>query len=172
MRKIIFDLSSLENTDTFAQKMSAHLFPGAILLFWGSMGTGKTTFAKSLCAGLGVHPEIVGSPTYTLVNIYLGDWTVFHVDLYRLNDPEELDDFDREDLINDEGVTLVEWPQFLLNYLCDEPVLNLEFKTISENQRQLSLESESNDFDILFRTLEQENSSLQKTAKPLSRVVT
>jgi tRNA threonylcarbamoyladenosine biosynthesis protein TsaE len=119
-----------------------------------------------------VLPEIVTSPTYTLVNIYPGDWPVFHVDLYRLNAPEDLDDFDREDLISAEGVTLVEWPKFLLNYLSDEAVLNLSFNTVSEHQRQLSLESESADFDILFKTLEQENSSLQKTAKSLNRVGT
>ena len=83
MRKLILDLNSLENTDEIARKMAANLFPGAILLLWGSMGAGKTTFAKSLCAGLGVLPEIVTSPTYTLVNIYPGDWPVFHVDLYR-----------------------------------------------------------------------------------------
>ena len=169
MRKLILDLSSLENTDAVARKIAAHLLPGAILLFWGSMGAGKTTFAKSLCAGLGVLPEIVTSPTYTLVNIYPGDWTVFHVDLFRLNASEELDDFDRDDLITDEGITLVEWPQFLLNYLSDEPVLNLGFETVSEHQRRLSLESESSNFDILFKTLEQENSSLQKTTNSVIR---
>jgi len=169
MRKLILDLSSLENTDAVARKLATNLFPGAILLFWGSMGTGKTTFAKSLCAGLGVLPEIVTSPTYTLVNIYPGDWTVFHVDLFRLNASEELDDFDRDDLITDEGITLVEWPQFLLNYLSDEPVLNLGFETVSEHQRRLSLESESANFDILFKTLEQENSSLQKTTNSVIR---
>ena len=172
MRKLIIDLSSLENTDAVAREMATNLFPGAILLFWGSMGAGKTTFAKSLCAGLGVLPEIVTSPTYTLVNIYPGDWPVFHVDLYRLNAPEELDDFDRDDLITDEGVTLVEWPQFLLNYLSDEPVLNLVFETVSEYQRRLSLESESADFDILFKTLEQQNSSLLKSANSLNKVGT
>ena len=172
MRKIILDLCSLEKTDSFARKISAHLFPGAILLFWGSMGSGKTTFAKSLCAGLGVLPEIVTSPTYTLVNIYPGDWPVFHVDLYRLNAPEELDDFDREDLITDEGVTLVEWPQFLFNYLSDEPVLNLVFENVSEYQRRLSLESESANFDILFKTLEQQNSSQPKSANSLNRTGT
>jgi tRNA threonylcarbamoyladenosine biosynthesis protein TsaE len=169
MRKLILNLSSLENTDAVARKIAAHLLPGAILLFWGSMGAGKTTFAKSLCAGLGVLPEIVTSPTYTLVNIYPGDWTVFHVDLFRLNASEELDDFDRDDLITDEGITLVEWPQFLLNYLSDEPVLNLGFETVSEHQRRLSLESESANFDILFKTLEQENSSLQKTTNSVIR---
>ena len=169
MRKITLNLSSLENTDTVARKLSGALFPGAIILFWGIMGSGKTTFAKSLCAGLGVLPEIVTSPTYTIVNIYPGDWTVFHVDLYRLNAPEELDDFDREDLITDEGVTLVEWPQYLLNYLGDEPVLNLSFETVCENQRRLSLESNNSNFDIFFKTLEQENSSLYKTVNSLSR---
>ncbi|MEC9383541.1 MAG: tRNA (adenosine(37)-N6)-threonylcarbamoyltransferase complex ATPase subunit type 1 TsaE [SAR324 cluster bacterium] len=172
MRKLILDLSSLENTDTVARKMAANLFPGAILLFWGSMGAGKTTFAKSLCAGLGVLPEIVTSPTYTLVNIYPGDWPVFHVDLYRLNAQEELDDFDREDLITSEGVTLVEWPQYLLNYLSDEPVLNLVFETVSEYQRRLSLESESANFDILYKTLEQQNSSQPKSANSLNRTGT
>jgi tRNA threonylcarbamoyl adenosine modification protein YjeE len=120
MRKLILDLSSLENTDAVARKLATNLFPGAILLFWGSMGAGKTTFAKSLCAGLGVLPEIVTSPTYTLVNIYPGDWPVFHVDLYRLNAPEELDDFDREDLITDEGVTN------LYSTLVSKPFLNIK----------------------------------------------
>ena len=64
----------------------------------------------------------------------------------------------------------MEWPQYLLNYLSDEPVLNLKFETISENQRRLILECESSNFDILFKTLEQENLSLQKTANTLSRV--
>ena len=159
MRKLIIELNSLEITDTVARKMAAHLFPGAILLLWGSMGAGKTTFAKSLCAGLGVNPEIVTSPTYTLVNMYLGYWSIFHVDLYRLTAPEQLDDFDREDLIAEEGLTLVEWPEYILNYLTDETVLNLLFETVSENQRRISLESEYSEFDILFDTLEQPISS-------------
>ena len=159
MRKLIIELNSLETTDTIAKKMASLLFPGVILLLWGSMGAGKTTFAKSLCAGLGVNPEIVTSPTYTLVNMYPAHLSIFHVDLYRLTDPEQLDDFDREDLIAEEGITLVEWPEYILNYLTDETVLNLLFETVSENQRSLSLESECNEFDILFDTLEQPISS-------------
>ena len=146
MRKLIIELNSLEITDTVARKMAAHLFPGVILLLWGSMGAGKTTFAKSLCAGLGANPEIVTSPTYTLVNMYPAHLSIFHVDLYRLTAPEQLDE---------EGLTLVEWPEYILNYLTDETVLNLLFETVSENQRRISLESEYREFDILFDTLEQ-----------------
>ena len=121
------------------------------------MGSGKTTFAKSICAGLGVRPEIVTSPTYTLVNIYPGSLPIFHVDLFRMSSPQELDDFDKQDLVSEEGITIVEWPKFLINFLFDEPVLNLKFHTISEQKRLLNLECQSCDFDTLLKTLEQLN---------------
>ena len=76
MRKLTLDLNSLERTEYVAQKMAEHLFQGSIMLFWGDMGSGKTTFIKSLCSGLGVIPDKVTSPTYTIVNIYkwVIDW--------------------------------------------------------------------------------------------------
>lgn len=168
MRNLTLELNSLERTDFAARKMAEHLFQGSILLFWGDMGSGKTTFAKSLCAGLGVHPEKVTSPTYTLVNIYQGHWSIFHVDLFRLTAPEQLHDLDRADLIADQGITLVEWPELLQNYLTDETVLNLHFTTVSENQRRLMLETESSEFDILFNTMKQQISFDQLSAKSLS----
>ena len=66
---------------------------------------------------------------------------------------------DRADLIADQGVTMVEWPQMLQNYLTDEPVLNLRFKNVSDHHRRLILETESSEFDILFNTMEQQNFS-------------
>ncbi|MBC8258178.1 MAG: tRNA (adenosine(37)-N6)-threonylcarbamoyltransferase complex ATPase subunit type 1 TsaE [SAR324 cluster bacterium] len=169
MRKIIIELNSLEITAAAARIIASDLFAGAILLLWGKMGAGKTTFAKSLCAGLGVLPEIVTSPTYTLVNIYHGKMPVYHVDLFRLTEQEQLDDFDRQDLIAEQGVTLVEWPEFIPDYLTDEPVLNLCFKTVSENQRQLILQSEFSNFDTIFKTLEQPILSLLKGAANLDK---
>ena len=153
---LTFELKSLETTEYVARKMSQHLFQGAIMLFWGDMGSGKTTFIKSLCSGLGILPEKVTSPTYTLVNIYKFNWYIFHVDLFRLTDPEQLYDMDRSDLIADQGVTMVEWPQMLQNYLTDEPVLNLWFSTVSEHRRELIIKTDSSEFDILFKTMEQQ----------------
>jgi len=121
------------------------------------MGSGKTTFIKSLCSGLGILPEKVTSPTYTLVNIYKCNWLIFHVDLFRLTAPEQLYDMDRADMIADEGITMVEWPQLLQNYLTDESVINLRFSTVSEHHRKLILDTESSDFDTLFNTMEQQN---------------
>ena len=156
MQNLTIELSSLEKTEYFALKMSEHLFQGAVMLFWGDMGSGKTTFIKSLCSGLGVLPEKVTSPTYTLVNIYKCSWSIFHVDLFRLTSPDQLYDMDREDLIADQGITMVEWPQMLQNYLTDEPILNLSFTTVSDYQRQLILETKTSDFDILFNTMKQQ----------------
>ena len=81
------------------------------------------------------------------------------MDLFRLNAPEQLYDMDRADLIADQGVTMVEWPQMLQNYLTDEPVLNLSFTIVSDHHRRLILETESSEFDILFNTMEQQNLS-------------
>ena len=78
------------------------------------------------------------------------------MDLFRLTDPEQLYDMDRSDLIADEGVTMVEWPQMLQNYLTDEPVLNIRFITVSEKHRRLIVETDSCEFDILFKTMEQQ----------------
>ena len=156
MRNLTLELNSLETTENVALKMAEHMFQGSIMLFWGDMGSGKTTFIKSLCSGLGILPEKVTSPTYTLVNIYKCKWFVYHVDLFRINAPEQLYDMDRADIIADEGVTMVEWPQMLQNYLTDEPVINLRFSAISEHHRHLILDTESNDFDILFDSMEQQ----------------
>ena len=159
MRNLTIELNSLKTTDYVARKMAENLFQGSIMLFWGDMGSGKTTFIKSLCSGLGVLPEKVTSPTYTLVNIYKCKWYIFHVALFRLTAPEQLYDMDRADLIADQGVTMVEWPQMLQNYLTDESVLNLSFTSVSDYHRRLILESETSDFDILFNTMEQQNLS-------------
>ena len=155
MRNLILELNSLEMTEHVARKMAEHLFQGTIMLFWGEMGSGKTTFIKSLCSGLGVLPEKVTSPTYTLVNIYKSSLLIFHVDLFRLTSPEQLYDMDRADLIADDGITMVEWPQMLQNYLTDEPILNLSFTTISDHHRRLKLETQTSEFDTLLDMMEQ-----------------
>ncbi len=159
----IINLNSLRETDRIAKLISKYLFKGSIIMLWGKMGSGKTTFTKSLCSGFGVNPEKVTSPTYTLVNIYPGNLYIFHVDLFRLNSSKELEDFDRSDLINDNGITIIEWPKLLLSFLSDEPVLNLNIETLSNKARRLNMESSSKKFDTLFMSLKQENFSKPNT---------
>jgi tRNA threonylcarbamoyladenosine biosynthesis protein TsaE len=114
-----------EVTEDVGQLIGSRLPPTAICLLTGDLASGKTTLAKSICSALGIDPRIVISPTYTLTNIYPGLRPVFHVDLYRVQEPEELYGMDVDDWINPEGITLIEWPQVARGLLEDLPTLRL-----------------------------------------------
>jgi tRNA threonylcarbamoyladenosine biosynthesis protein TsaE len=82
--------------------------PGDVVLLVGDLGAGKTAFAQGFAAGLGID-EPVTSPTFTLVRSYSGRLTLHHVDVYRLDRLQEALDLDLAEMIDDGGVTLIEW---------------------------------------------------------------
>ncbi|MDH4224400.1 MAG: tRNA (adenosine(37)-N6)-threonylcarbamoyltransferase complex ATPase subunit type 1 TsaE [Deltaproteobacteria bacterium] len=104
-------LDSPQGTHAAGVALGKRLPPKAVVLLYGPMGAGKTTLVKGVCQGLAIPPQVVISPTYTLVNIYHGVAEVFHVDFYRIRDPEELLEMDPRDWLNPQGPTLIEWPE-------------------------------------------------------------
>jgi tRNA threonylcarbamoyladenosine biosynthesis protein TsaE len=101
--------TSEEETRERAAQLAAELSPGAVLLLSGDLGAGKTAFVKGLAAGLGIDPDEVTSPTFTLVHEYMGGrLPLVHVDLYRL-DRAELDEIGLDPDVANAGVTAVEW---------------------------------------------------------------
>ena len=105
--------SSEEETSDAGARFAASLRPGDVVLLHGDLGAGKTAFVRGLAEGLGVAAEEVSSPTFTLVQEYRGGrLTLFHVDLYRLNDPREIDDLGLDEIAAD-GVLTIEWAEKL-----------------------------------------------------------
>ncbi|HWA15519.1 MAG TPA: tRNA (adenosine(37)-N6)-threonylcarbamoyltransferase complex ATPase subunit type 1 TsaE [Gemmatimonadales bacterium] len=93
------------------EKIGAALPPRSVLTLEGDLGAGKTTLVQALARGLGVH-ERATSPTYALVHRYQGRrGPVFHLDCYRLRDPEEAAELDWESLLRDGDALLIEWPE-------------------------------------------------------------
>ena len=98
-------------TQRFAEEFAKTLSFPEILYLTGELGAGKTTLTRYLLHALG-HQGNVKSPTFSLLEIYqLNIGPVYHLDLYRLNDPEELDTIGFRDLLNDYGFLLIEWPE-------------------------------------------------------------
>lgn len=112
-----YESHSEEDTRKIAENLAADLRPDDILLLHGTLGMGKSVFARSLIRALAKNAELeVPSPTFTLVQLYDTSLApIAHFDLYRLEDPEEIFELGWEDAISG-GITLVEWPERLGPY--------------------------------------------------------
>jgi len=121
---------SLENVEDIANELIKNL-KSKTLLFHGNMGVGKTTLIKSLVKQLGSNDE-VSSPTFSIVNEYeLGNDKIFHFDLFRIKNIEEVYNFGIEDYLDSEHWILIEWPELITTMLTtnfDEIFLKLDQK--------------------------------------------
>lgn len=107
-----------DETFRIGEQIGAKLSGGEILLLDGPLGAGKTVFVKGLATALGVGPDEVTSPSFTLVNPYFGQLPVFHIDLYRLDEgAPAAEAVDLEELLsNERAVIIIEWAHRLGNY--------------------------------------------------------
>jgi tRNA threonylcarbamoyladenosine biosynthesis protein TsaE len=100
---------SEEETAGVGRALAGSLAAGAVILLFGDLGAGKTAFVRGLAEGLGIAPEEVSSPTFTLLQEYRGGrLPLFHADLYRLNNPREIEELGLEE-IAEAGVLAIEW---------------------------------------------------------------
>lgn len=105
-------------TFAFAYEFASRLAPGDVVCLSGGLGVGKTVFTKGVCAALGVE-DVVNSPTFTIVNEYkAADGTdVYHFDMYRLEEEDELIEIGFDDYLNAEAICLIEWPENIPGFL-------------------------------------------------------
>ena len=133
-----FITNSPEETEKVGAALGKILNPGAILAYRGDLGAGKTAFTRGLARGLG-YLEPVTSPTYTIVNEYLGGrLPLFHFDMYRLASADDLWDIGWEDYLERGGVCAVEWSENV-----DDAMENAIYVTIyktGEESRRIEIE--------------------------------
>ena len=126
MKSIMTHIEQIEtNTEaeTFAvgKRLGESASAGDIYLLDGDLGVGKTVLAKGFAAGLGIT-EPVTSPTFTIVHEYEGRLPLYHFDVYRIGDPDEMYDIGFDEYLYGEGVCLIEWPERVEELLPDTAV--------------------------------------------------
>lgn len=99
---------SVEETQAVGEALGARLGPGAVVACVGELGAGKTCFLQGVARGLGVTTDVT-SPTFVLVNVYRGRMPVYHMDAYRTESLLEVVDLGLEEMLDGDGVTLIEW---------------------------------------------------------------
>jgi tRNA threonylcarbamoyladenosine biosynthesis protein TsaE len=130
---------SADETFALGQRIGAQLCGGEVLLLDGPLGAGKTVFVKGLASALDMDPEEVTSPSFTLVNPYSGRLSLFHIDLYRLDEgAAAAHAVDLEELISEErAVIVIEWAERLGNYPLPVGVWHIRISGDGETERQI-----------------------------------
>ncbi len=110
MEEKIYLTKTAKETEDLGRELVVNLNPGDVVLLNGALGSGKTTFTKGLADGLGIKSRVL-SPTYILVRQYTGDkYNLNHIDLYRLNDEEEISNIGIDEILSDKkSITVIEW---------------------------------------------------------------
>jgi tRNA threonylcarbamoyladenosine biosynthesis protein TsaE len=130
---------SESETAAVGRELAAKLHAGDVVLLFGDLGAGKTAFTKGLAEGLGASRDDVSSPTFTIMQEYRGGrLPLFHVDLYRLNDPREVEDLGLEEIAV-EGVLVVEWAEKLPARLKPSRYIEVKIAHGAEDTRMIQV---------------------------------
>ena len=139
---------STAETEQLGAALAGKLLPGDVIAYEGDLGAGKTAFTRGLARGLGIL-EPVPSPTYTIVNEYPeGRLPLFHFDMYRIGDSDELFDLGWEGYLSRNGVCAVEWSENVRDALEDPIVVSIEKDDADENLRRITISGGHLDADF------------------------
>ena len=134
-----FEIKNLIELQTVADELIILMKEHKIFLFFGEMGSGKTTLISSIASILGVQDA--NSPTFSIINTYLGDnmQTIYHVDCYRIENENEVENIGLLEIINDKNLCFIEWPQNIYNFLPSNCVrINI---TVDKGLREINIKT-------------------------------
>jgi len=144
-----------EQTWHIGQMLGARLAAGDTVCLYGDLGAGKTSLSYGIALGLDVKEQYITSPTFTLVNEYQGRVPFYHMDLYRLNDPGELESIGFDEYIDSDGVTVIEWAERAGDELPAE-CFSIYISTVDENSREIGFLVEGERYEQLLMDLQAE----------------
>ncbi|MBT2583942.1 tRNA (adenosine(37)-N6)-threonylcarbamoyltransferase complex ATPase subunit type 1 TsaE [Planococcus sp. ISL-109] len=142
-------VQSPEETEQLAMRLAGLLQPRDIVTLEGDLGAGKTTFTKGLAKGFGIE-RTVNSPTFNILKQYEGTLQLNHFDVYRLENSDE--DIGFDELFAEEAVSVIEWAQFIEDYLPDER-LGIVIRRLSEEGREVEFQPRGVRYENLCREL-------------------
>lgn len=156
--KIILESKSVNETFKIASFITKFLFKGSVITLNGDLGAGKTTFTKGVGKALKIDEEI-NSPTFNILKCYFNDClNLYHIDAYRLEDvPEENKNIGLEEIIEGDGITLIEWPIFIKNFINFSLSLNITINLINNDYRLITLETANSQYRKLFEEIRNED---------------
>lgn len=148
---MIFEVNSIEETKAIGYNLGKALNSGDIICLTGDLGTGKTHITKGIAEGLEIN-EPITSPTFTIVNEYhSGRLTLFHFDVYRVNDPDEIYAIGFDDYIFSDGVSIIEWANYIEEILPKDYIHIFIEKNLSkdENYRKITINTYGEKYDYV-----------------------
>jgi tRNA threonylcarbamoyladenosine biosynthesis protein TsaE len=147
------ELPDLAATTAFGRQLGSLLFPGAVLALVGELGAGKTHLVRAMAEGLGVpDSRVVTSPTFVLVQEYLGRLPIFHFDAYRLHSEGEFADVGIDEYYQAGGVCLIEWADRVRGCLPQE-YLAMRLEITGETSRRAILQAHGRPYETVVQAI-------------------
>ena len=148
METNVLHITSEQETEQLGERIGQSAKPGTVIALIGDLGTGKTTLTKSIARGLGVT-ETVTSPTFNIIREYKsGRIPLYHFDVYRIADPDEMFELGYEEYFYSDGICVVEWADIIEELLPEDAVIIHIERGASEEEREYRIEGESEDLCI------------------------
>lgn len=159
-----FEHVDIKELETLSKIIASHFNDKSFLYVNGDLGAGKTTFTKFFCQNFGIDQDLVSSPTFSIVNVYDGTRTIYHIDLYRIEDPDELFYVLEEHLENKDGIFIIEWSNLFKEYFSDKGItLNFYYRNDKERDIEILIDVKDEELVKDLRRWKHEREKVRKT---------
>ena len=134
---------SEKETFELGKRIANAVNPGTVILFYGDLGAGKTVMTKGIAAGLGIT-EMITSPTFTIMQEYEGGrMPLYHLDVYRIEDPDEMEEVGLNEYIYGNGLTVIEWAEQIEDILPEDAIkITIERNVENPEERDIRIEGD------------------------------